>query len=127
MTTPLRLGVAGLGTVGAGVVKIVQRQAALLSARTGRSIEITAVSARNRDKDRGVRLSGYAWEDDPVALAKRDDIDVFVELIRTYQAPVIHRHPAYQVWFCSNCGSSVGNKANRRRRCAACSLPRGTR
>ena len=87
MTTPLRLGVAGLGTVGAGVVKIVQRQAALLSARTGRSIEITAVSARNRDKDRGVRLSGYAWEDDPVALAKRDDIDVFVELMGGSEGP----------------------------------------
>ncbi|WP_099826809.1 homoserine dehydrogenase [Oceaniglobus indicus] len=81
MTTPLRLGIAGLGTVGTGVVKIVQRHAAVLQARTGRAIEITAVSARSRDKDRGVRLNGYAWEDDAVALARRDDVDIFVELV----------------------------------------------
>src|SRR6056297_2668446 len=80
MSTPLRLGIAGLGTVGTGVVKIVRQKANLLAARTGRPIEITAVSARTRDKDRGVTLSPYAWEDDPVALATRDDVDVFVEL-----------------------------------------------
>ncbi|SFL09968.1 homoserine dehydrogenase [Shimia haliotis] len=84
---PLRLGIAGLGTVGVGVVKIVRQKAALLSARTGRAIEITAVSARSRDKDRGVTLSGYAWEDDPVALAKRDDVDVFVELMGGEDGP----------------------------------------
>jgi homoserine dehydrogenase len=81
MTTPLRLGIAGLGTVGVGVVKIVQRQANLLATRTGRPIVISAVSARSRDKDRGVALGKYAWEDDPVALAQRDDVDVFVELM----------------------------------------------
>lgn len=81
MTDTLRLGIAGLGTVGIGVVKIIQRQAALLSARTGKDITISAVSARSRDKDRGVNLSTYAWEDDPVALAKRDDVDVFLELM----------------------------------------------
>lgn len=81
MTKTLRLGIAGLGTVGAGVVKIIRSKAALLSARTGTDIRITAVSARTKDKDRGVSLAGYAWEDDPVALACRNDIDVFVELI----------------------------------------------
>jgi homoserine dehydrogenase len=81
MTTPLRLGIAGLGTVGTGVVKIVRQKANLLAARTGRPIQITAVSARTRDKDRGVSLTGYAWEDDPVKLATREDVDVFVELI----------------------------------------------
>ena len=87
MSDPLRLGIAGLGTVGVGVVKIVQRQAALLSARTGRKITISAVSARSRDKDRGVSLSDYAWEDDPVALATRDDVDVFVELMGGEDGP----------------------------------------
>ncbi|MEC7667785.1 MAG: homoserine dehydrogenase, partial [Pseudomonadota bacterium] len=81
MTQPLRLGIAGLGTVGVGVVKIVRQKADLLSARVGREVQITAVSARSRDKDRGVSLSGYAWEDDAVALARRDDVDVFVELM----------------------------------------------
>ncbi len=84
---PLRLGIAGLGTVGVGVVKIVRQKAELLAARTGRAIEITAVSARSKDKDRGVTLSGYAWEDDPVALAKRDDVDVFVELMGGEDGP----------------------------------------
>ena len=87
MTTPLRLGIAGLGTVGTGVVRIVQRHADRLAARTGRRVEITAVSARSRDKDRGVRLKDYAWEDDPVALATRDDVDVFVELMGGTDGP----------------------------------------
>ncbi|WIY25580.1 homoserine dehydrogenase [Parasedimentitalea psychrophila] len=81
MTKPLRLGIAGLGTVGMGVVKIIRRQAALLEARTGRPVVITAVSARDASKDRGISLSSYAWETDPVALAVRDDVDVFVELM----------------------------------------------
>lgn len=87
MTEPLRLGIAGLGTVGAGVVKIVRQKANLLALRTGRPVVITAVSARSRDKDRGVNLSDYAWEDDPVALATRDDVDVFVELIGGADGP----------------------------------------
>ena len=87
MSQPLRLGIAGLGTVGMGVVKIVRQQAALLSARTGRDITISAVSARSKDKDRGLSLSDYAWETDPVALAKRDDVDVFVELMGGEDGP----------------------------------------
>lgn len=87
MTTPLRLGIAGLGTVGAGTVKIIRQKANLLAVRAGRPIEITAVSARSRDKDRGVNLSSYAWEDDPVALATRDDVDVFVELMGGSDGP----------------------------------------
>ena len=89
MTAPLRLGIAGLGTVGAGVVGIVRRNAALLSARTGRTVTISAVSARDRTRDRGVSLKGYDWEDDPVALATRDDIDVFVELIGGENGPAL--------------------------------------
>lgn len=80
MSDPLRLGIAGLGTVGVGVVRIVRQKAAQLEARTGRKIVISAVSARSQ-KDRGVPLDSYAWEDDPVKLATRDDVDVFVELM----------------------------------------------
>lgn len=86
MTDSLRLGIAGLGTVGIGVVKIIRQKAALLEARTGKRIEITAISARSQ-KDRGVPLSGYAWEDDPVKLATRDDIDIFVELMGGADGP----------------------------------------
>ncbi len=85
--SPLRLGIAGLGTVGTGVVKIVRQQAALLAARAGREVVITAVGARDESRDRGVSLTGYAWESDPVALATRDDVDVFVELIGGDEGP----------------------------------------
>ena len=81
MSAPLRLGIAGLGTVGVGVVKIIAEKAALLRQRTGREIVITAVSARSAQKDRGIDLAPYAWEADPVALAKRPDVDIFVELM----------------------------------------------
>ena len=87
MTAPLRLGIAGLGTVGIGLVKIVQNNPDLLEARSGRKITISAVSARSKDKDRGVDLSGYAWEDDAVELAKRDDVDVYVELMGGHEGP----------------------------------------
>ncbi len=87
MDKPLRLGIAGLGTVGAGVVKIIRQKADLLASRSGRPVVITAVSARNRDKDRGVNLTQYDWEHDPVALAKRDDVDVFVELMGGADGP----------------------------------------
>ena len=92
MTTssePIRLGLAGLGTVGAGVVKIVRRNANALAAKAGRPIEISAVCARTRGKDRGVPLDAYAWEDDPVALAKREDVDVLVELMGGSDGPAL--------------------------------------
>ena len=79
--TPLRLGIAGLGTVGTGAVKMIQTHADMIAARAGRPIVITAISARSRSKDRGVDLSAYVWEDDGVALARRDNVDVIVELI----------------------------------------------
>ena len=87
MPAPLRLGLAGLGTVGIGVVKIVQKHADLIAARAGRPVVITAVSARDRSKNRDADLSGFAWETDPVALARRDDVDVFVEVMGGHEGP----------------------------------------
>jgi homoserine dehydrogenase len=87
MAAPLRLGLAGLGTVGIGVVQIVQKHADLLAARAGREVVITAVSARDRTKNRDADLSGYAWEVDPVALAQRDDVDVFIEVMGGHEGP----------------------------------------
>ncbi len=87
MAAPLRLGLAGLGTVGIGVVQIVHKHAAMLAARAGRDVVITAVSARDRSKNRDADLSGFAWETDPVALAQRDDVDVFIEVMGGHEGP----------------------------------------
>ena len=87
MTKPLRLGIAGLGTVGVGVVRIVQKHAELLEKRAGRPIVISAVSARSQSKNRDVDLSDYAWEDDPTRLAARDDVDVYLELMGGSDGP----------------------------------------
>lgn len=81
MAEALRIAVAGLGTVGAGVVKLINARAAEMTARTGRMITITTVSARDRNRDRGIDVSGYAWVDDARDIAARDDVDVVVELI----------------------------------------------
>jgi homoserine dehydrogenase len=81
MIEPLRVGVAGLGTVGAALIAQVARQQDALVARCGRAIKIVAVSARSRGKNRGVDLKSMKWFADPAALARAPDIDVFVELI----------------------------------------------
>lgn len=81
IASPLRIGVAGLGTVGASLVAILRRQGERISARAGRDLRVTAVSAREKGKDRGLDLSGVEWFEDPVALAASSNVDVFVELI----------------------------------------------
>ncbi len=81
MSKPLRVGVAGLGVVGASLVRLLQRQSEALASRTGRPIVVAAVSARERTRDRGVDLNGVTFFDDPRALAVSETIDVFVELI----------------------------------------------
>ncbi|MCX5479867.1 homoserine dehydrogenase [Kaistia geumhonensis] len=77
----LRLGVAGLGTVGASLIRLVARHGRDIGVRSGRMIAVTAVAARDRSRDRGVDVSDCAWFDDPVALARSPEIDVFVELM----------------------------------------------
>jgi homoserine dehydrogenase len=79
--SPLRLGIAGLGTVGGSVVELLQSQKEILRQRCARPLEIRAVSARDARRSRGVSLQGMEWVEDAVALAHRDDIDVVVELI----------------------------------------------
>lgn len=78
---PLRIGIAGLGTVGAAVAQSIVSQGAALAAKCGRTLELTAVSARDKRKDRGVVLTKVEWFDDPVKLAQSAQIDVFVELM----------------------------------------------
>ncbi len=81
MTSELRIGIAGLGTVGASVVKLIERQNDALIRSTGRPIRLVAVSARDKKRDRGVALDAYEWFEDPVALAQSPQIDVLVELM----------------------------------------------
>ena len=78
---PLRVGVAGLGTVGVGTLELLAENADLIAERCGRRIEVTAVSSRERERDRGVDIAGMTWHDDAVALARDPDVDAVVELI----------------------------------------------
>jgi homoserine dehydrogenase len=85
----LTIALAGLGTVGAGVIRLIDTNGALIAGRAGRAIAIRAVSARDRAKDRGVDLAPFAWEDDMTALAARDDVEVVVELVGGADGPAL--------------------------------------
>ncbi|MBO9426456.1 homoserine dehydrogenase [Labrenzia sp. R4_1] len=87
MADALKIGVAGLGTVGASVVQLLEKHAGQIERRTGRSLTVTTVSARNRTRDRGIDTSGFTWFDDPVAMANEAELDIFVELIGGEDGP----------------------------------------
>ena len=81
MHPPLRLGIAGLGTVGASVVRLLQGHEDALVSQLGRPVRVVAASARSQDRERGLSMADIVWHDDPVSLARSGSIDVFVELI----------------------------------------------
>ncbi|WFP60498.1 homoserine dehydrogenase [Mesorhizobium sp. WSM4904] len=87
MAEALRVGIAGLGTVGASVARVLNEKAAELTRQCGRDILVTAVSARDPKRDRGVDLSAAKWFGDAVEMAEKADIDVFVELIGGDEGP----------------------------------------
>ena len=87
MKAPLTIGIAGLGTVGAGLLRLLKTHGDRLHATLGRRIELVAVCSRDQSKDRGISLDGLKWFDDPVKLATFDGIDVFVELIGGDEGP----------------------------------------
>jgi homoserine dehydrogenase len=89
MQPPLRLGIAGLGTVGAAVLRLLAQNGRLLAERAGREISVTAVSARERKRDRGVDLERLRWYDDPLALAADPDVDLVAELIGGADGPAL--------------------------------------
>src|SRR5687768_11396599 len=80
-----RLGVAGLGTVGTGLIKFVTERPEFAPA--GGRVEVAGVSARSRSRPRPIDISAYAWFDDPVALASSPDVDLFVELVGGSDGP----------------------------------------
>ncbi|MCK5165751.1 MAG: homoserine dehydrogenase [Rhodospirillaceae bacterium] len=81
MSSALKIAIAGLGTVGVGTIKVLQDHADVIAKRSGRAVEVIAVSARDHNKDRGVDLSAYQWYSDPVEMARASGADLFAELI----------------------------------------------
>src|SRR6201989_490117 len=81
MVAPLKVGIAGLGTVGAEVVRLIEQQGRNLSARSGRGVRVVAVTARSKAKKRNLDLRGVNWAKNPLDLANDPDIDCFVELM----------------------------------------------
>src|SRR6516225_1692675 len=81
MSPSLKLGIAGLGTVGSGLLQLLQEHGARLAANCGRRFEIAGVCARTRGKQRPVAIADFAWFDSPERLAVDPSIDVFIELI----------------------------------------------
>ncbi len=81
MPSPLRIAIAGLGTVGAEVARLLTERGNLIAARCGRPVDLVAVSALDSKRDRGVDLSGCIWFDDASVMAREADVDVVLELI----------------------------------------------
>jgi len=89
MAEPLRIALAGLGTVGGGVIRLIEANGELIARRAGRPLEIVAICARDRAKHRGFDLTRYPWEDDMTTLAGRGDVDVVVELVGGADGPAL--------------------------------------
>ena len=81
MIAPLKVGIAGLGTVGVEVVRLIEQQGRVLLARCGRGVRVVAVTARSKAKKRGLDLREIAWAKSPLDLANDPAIDCFVELM----------------------------------------------
>jgi homoserine dehydrogenase len=81
MNEPFKIGVAGLGTVGTGLLQLMETNGARMGEQLGKPVRIVAVSARTRSKDRRLQLADKRWVDDPIKLAQDPGIDCFVELI----------------------------------------------
>jgi homoserine dehydrogenase len=89
MVAPLKVGIAGLGTVGAEVARLIEQQGRLLSTRSGRGVRVVAVTARSKAKKRGIDLRGVAWAKSPLALASDPEVDCFVELMGGSAEPAL--------------------------------------
>lgn len=87
---PLKIAIAGLGTVGAEVARLLLTDAVFLADRAGRPLQLMAVSIRDRNRDRGLpseALEKIVFADDPVSLADDEDVDVIIELMGGSEGP----------------------------------------
>lgn len=89
MNKPLRIALAGLGTVGTGVIRLIDENGTMISERAGRSIEIVAVSARDKGRDRGLDLGKYQWFDNLDDMALEPGVDCVVEMIGGSEGPAL--------------------------------------
>jgi homoserine dehydrogenase len=108
MVAPLRVGLAGLGTVGAEVVRLIEREARTLATKSRRGIKVVAVTARSKAKKRGLDLRGVKWAKSPLALAEDPDVDCFVELMGGADDPA---HAAVEAALRSGKSVVTANKA----------------
>jgi homoserine dehydrogenase len=108
MVAPLKLGIAGLGTVGAEVVRLIEAQGRVLSARCGRGVQVVGVTARTKAKKRGLDLRGINWASNPLALANDPSIDCLVELMGGVGDPA---HAAIEAALKSGKSVVTANKA----------------
>ncbi len=90
MTKPLRIALAGLGTVGSGVIRLINENDSMIAQNAGRPISVVAISARDRNRDRGVDLSPYKWVDDMDEFAADPEIDCVVEVIGGSDGPALN-------------------------------------
>lgn len=90
MTTPLRIALAGLGTVGSGVIRLINENAQMIAQRAGRPISVVAVSARDRSRDRGIDLSAYKWINDMNDFAADPEVDCVVEMVGGSDGPALN-------------------------------------
>jgi homoserine dehydrogenase len=86
---PLRIALAGLGTVGVGVLRLLETNRAIVEARAGRALTVVAVSAREAERERGINISSHAFEANMTALARRPDVDVVVEAVGGADGPAL--------------------------------------
>jgi homoserine dehydrogenase len=86
---PLRIAIAGLGTVGIGVMRLLEENRAEVEARAGRPVTVTAVNARDKAKDRGFEIPSKLWADDMAAMAAREDVDLVAELVGGSEGPAL--------------------------------------
>lgn len=84
---PIKIGLLGLGTVGGGTLKVLQRNQEEIRRRAGRGIEVAMIAVRNLDRARAIVQEAGATVpvvNDPFAIVDSPEIDIVVELIGGY-------------------------------------------